>query len=739
MIANYYPLVPKKAPIIPEWMSKPPSTFEEKLHLLKIKKHLLNDNTEIGLFLRRLLAEVKLTSKLANEQARHLDPLRFFKPSFEQALILNSWIYGIAFNCIYSANRIGKTTACIINFFLWILPNNPQWRIFKPYRVGDESDVESASNPNKGKLVQVFQRPDIETFRLIQRLVKRRPLSIPAPNPRLPHYDKQNRPFLQWLQKALAKHSPSSHPLTNPFPAPPWNVDGVIWAGAPDHSHFVQIIMPLWRQYCPSSIIETDVVTDHHFTFIIPQQTSATDPTPSMRKTTWEWIGKSYETKETKWSSGAVDAIILTEGVLKSVWSEIKARFKDPAIGSHDFTPFEPANAGAATALAQKIKKGTEPVPLPHFVFEEFSVHAAPRHIVSDEKYNQLVTSYQGTDEGKARLEGKFYTSSALVLSNLDRQLHLLDWTIPELFSKFPTARLYRGIDPGLDHPTACAWGALLPTNQWVIYRMLCEPGLSISQRAATIVELSNNQLSKKRFGPKPTDFYLEEIHPNPTSEVFVASTIDYHVFKEDETTGLNYALNYSTAGLVVTESVHTGPEDRATTLDDLLKPNPFVPDLRTNQPPGPRVYFLRNSPGIMAAVLKWEEYYWDRKRSGEDKGSPKDKVPLHGDDELDAVCYLTSSPFKWTAYQPPAKLGNDSEPELELIEASQSLSRSRQGTDYLADPNLRGDLQSLQNRKHQRQRPTFAPVYFGNPLNQSNGQPDFDDEDPHSLRLDRY
>lgn len=687
----------KQTPL-PDWMTtNQPQSLDEKFLLLEQKKHLLSATTPPGQYLRSLLREVKQKHQSADEEARKQQPLAFFKPSYEQMLILNIWMYGISFIAIYSANRIGKTTACIINFLLWIFPNCPEWQIFKPYIVDDPNK----SNPNNGKKIQVFPRPDIHSIKLIHDTALRRPLSVPAPNPKLPHYHTRNRKFLQWLQKEIPQA------FRSPYPRPPWNKGGSIWTGAPDQEHFKKIIMPLWLQYIPSLAVERAVESTREIDLKIPiyrppNPNSPQSPPQNEREveryTHWEWIGKSYESKDTKWSSGAVDAIVLTEGLLPDKWKEIKARFKDPSIGSHDFTPYEAANSGAATALAQKIFKGTEPVPLPHFVFTEFSVHSAPRHIISEDKYKNLVNSYQNDAEGPARLEGKFYTSSALVLSNLNRELHLLDWTIEELFARFPNANLYRGIDPGLDHPTACAWGALLPTNQWVIYRMFSERGLSISERAQKIVSLSNNKIGRKRFGPHKEDFYKIEYHPRPSSELITASVIDYHVFKKDENTGRDFSLNYKLAGLTVIPAVTTGPEERALLLDDLLKPNEFTPHILTGCPPGPRVYFLRRSPGILTAILKWEEMYWDRKRSGDDKGQPKDKVPEHGDDELDAVCYLTSSPFKWTRFQPRAIMRDDSEPEPHLAKAQHHSSVLQRLQKRLSNQNTSIDPQDEDN-----------------------------------------
>lgn len=662
-------------------MQTPPESFPEKIALLKIKSHRLQEDNEEGRFLRALLKECKSIQQEAEEEAKKQDPFGFCKPSYEQALVLNCWLYGIAFVAIYTCNRMGKTAVCWWNFLLWILPNNPKWALFRPYIVGGPGDEQNANNPNTGKKVQVLQRPSIQILSLITAAVARRPIHLPAPDPLLPHYHPTNRPFLQWLQKEV----PAA--FRSPYPNPPWNKDGTVWYGGPDHDHFKQIIFPLCKEWLPAPYLIQESETDRSMTFEIP--VLSRDGSLS-HSNIWRFVGKSFEAKGEKWASGAVDAILVTEGMPPDKWKEIKARFKDPGIGSHDFTPFEATNSGSSSALASKILRGQGGVPLPYFVFTGWTVHSAPRHIISEAKYRGLLEAYKNDPEGEARLLGKFYSSSGLVLSNFNRAIHLLDWSTPQLFRKFPTAQLYRGIDPGLDHPTACAWGALLPTNQWVIYRIMCQPGLSIAQRADTIVRLSNNTLSKHKWGPRDEDYYLVETHPSPKSEIFVASPIDYHVFKEDETTGIAFSLNYITAGLNICESTHIGPEERAQMLDNLLHPNTFTPDLKTNRPPGSRVYFLKNEPGIMAAALKWEEFYWDRQKGGDNKGMPKDKVPIHGDDELDAICYLTSSHYRWTSYRPPARLPLDSEPERHLIEASQNINSVRR--------RVHNTLQRLQN-----------------------------------------
>lgn len=670
-------------------MATHPDTLKEKAQVLAKYRSLLNSPGKKGKFLRSLLKETEDQFASIKNRAQHLDPLMFFRPSYEQMLMLNAWMYGISFICVYAANRIGKTTAMIIDKVLWIFPNNPKHLIFKPYRVGEGEDALNANLPQVGSLVQVFPRPDISFIKEIAHHIKRRPFSIPAPNPRLPHYHPQNLKVLQWLQKKLPDAYKSVYPLA------PWNKGGVIWFGAPDQEHHEKTIMPLVKQYLPERSIERFVTSDREITIKIT--TPPTPIHPTGHSTVWEWIGKSYESKDTKWSSGAVDIICLTEGVTPEMLKEVKMRFKDPGIGSHDFTPYLPANAGAASALAQRIYKGQEKLPLNHFVFTEFSLYDAPSFVMTKEQKAERIDSFKNDPQGVARLEGKFYSSSALVLSNFNRENNLLPLSQGQFFQQFPNCRLYRGLDPGLDHPTACAWGALLPTNQLVIYRIMSEERLSIQQRCKKIIQLSNNTLAIHKWGHGQNDYYAYEAHTSPRSEIFNGTYCDYHTFKEDEVTGQPYALNYILNGLNIEESVHTGPEERSQLVDNKLQLDPYLPNLITRVPPGPRLMFLRDEPGMVEVAAKWEEFYWSRKASGANRGDPTDKIPSHGDDELDAISYIACAPIIWTPYRPSGRVEGDSEPEMDLIQASQNIQRRNPNPFASTSPNPSG-LQSLQN-----------------------------------------
>jgi hypothetical protein len=49
----------------------------------------------------------------------------------------------------------------------------------------------------------------------------------------------------------------------------------------------------------------------------------------------------------------------------------------------------------------------------------------------------------------------------------------------------------------------------------------------------------------------------------------------------------------------------------------------------------------------------QFDNLFWDRYKAGDLRGEPKDKVPLHGDDELDALSYIVCGPYQWTSFQP--------------------------------------------------------------------------------------
>jgi hypothetical protein len=629
--------------VIPPWWHNPPEDPLQAVLLIQTRAHLLKSTTEEGHALRRLFFKLKEKFNQLLLDLRLQFPMAFWKPSYEQSLLLNAWVWGFNFPICFASNRIGKTTCFVFNALLWIFPNDPNWIVFQPY------------TDHLGRVVQVLPRPRLEAMVPLQKFFEENP-SL-AGNPNLPfNSGDRDDPTSNYHKFVLAqKECPGYYRPV--YPSPPIQYSHTIWLGAPDRDWHKDTMMKIWRSLLPKSSILRD--SDQDLNFRISTQ-SSTNPIP----TTVEIQCKSYESKDEKWSGNAVQGIMLSEGFSEEILNEVKNRLTPTSFASWDYTPIEAINVGRKVQLAHKVFKGKEELPLRHHVFTKFKVADAPEHIIPRSKREDMIRNWTGKAQGKARIEGEFFSSSRQLVASLDRPFHCLTWTLEEFRNRYPTAQLYRGMDPGYDHPTAVAWGALLPNHTWVIYRFLSERNLTIPQRAEKIIEWSHNLREKIPLG---TDYYYQEVHPFSDSEPIIATATDYHAFERDPTTGLSYSINYAREGLVIAESVHMSPENRVMELDRALDKTayPFHAHPIIGRPPGSRLYFLINEPGVAEALDQIESLYWDMYQGGPHKNQSKDKVPTHGDDELDALCYLVAAPYRYIhGFQPNIRLPKDSEPE---------------------------------------------------------------------------
>lgn len=641
------------------WWHNPPQAPDEVLLKLEARFHMLRSQGEEGQALRKLLQSLTNTYQTSLREARESCPIAFFKPSYEQALALNSWIHGVNFPITFASNRIGKTTGYVINALLWILPNDPAWIMFQPY------------TDHLHRRVQVIPRPPLRAILPLQAFFREFPLL--AGDPHESQFHPQNHSsYVTSQREAPGFFRPS-------WPAAPIQEGSTIWLGAPDKEWHRAIMMRRWKDWLPPHAIAKWNTTDCYF-----QLDTRSDLNP--KPTIIDVSCKSYESKDEKWSGDAVTGIMLSEGFSEDILSEIKNRVAPHAFASWDYTPVEARNVGKKVQLAYRVFKGQEPLPLVHTVFSRFRVADAPDHIIPPDKKADMIRMWQNKDAGKARIEGEFFSSSRALLSKLNKEHHCISLTFQELQDRFPTLKLFRSIDPGFDHPTACCWAALAPNNVWYIYRFLSERGLTIGERCRKIIELSHNQRERIAYGSGPNEFYWQEVHPNPDSEAYVATIADYHLFITDQTTGRGYQNVYAMEGLPLVESVHLGPETRVMDLDRKLDPlsYPFNAHPVRRKPPGSGVYFLIGEPGVAEAVEKMESLFWDMLQGGPNKGESKDKVPIHGDDELDALCQLTSSPFQYDASLPSTRRApKDSEPEPTQVAYARHFNSAVHHQDY--------------------------------------------------------
>lgn len=630
--------------IHPNWWTDVPQALEEQAAILEARIEHIHDQTPEGEALRSLAEEFENRVASQVQEAKEVNRLAFVKLSWEQALKCNAWVWGITFLCDFDANRKGKTAGGIISAQMWMVPNDPEWRMFEPYV--DDWD----------RHVEVLQRPLFKRVLEIQQYLDEHPEL--KGDPKQQPYDPDNAEKFAILRKALP------HCFYPAWPRPS-HTDSkcVMWVGAPDADYHKQIIMPEWRKWLPSKMITHDSDFDKRLEVTVSYPDNGV-----RRKTVWQIHFKSYESKDEKFSGAAVKAIVLTEGVKQAHLNEIKQRFQEDAFASWDYTPYESRNAGVKSALAYKVFKGKEMLPLRPCIYTGFGIEKTPSYILPDSKRRDLINVWSGKAEGEARIKGNFYASSPLILTNLDSELHCIPWSKQELFERFPNGRIFRGLDPGWDHPTACAWGLLTPENNWFIYRMYAEPRKSLGQRCDDIIRLSGNARHKVPYGKGIDEYYYEEVQVDANSEIVTQTIADYHIFKTDEQSGRPYASNYTLEGLILTPSNTYGPKERGQKMDAKLEPSLYKAHPVRRIPPGARIYFLINEPGVALAFEKLENLFWARYAGGEKKGEPKDEMQDHEDDEFDAISYLVTSNMVWTKEKPRPRYAREVEPNRQKV-----------------------------------------------------------------------
>jgi hypothetical protein len=634
------------------WWDHPPQDIESCLQILERRAVKLQSIDDEGIALRSLLQKVEEAYNQTLQDIKALHPIAFVQPSYEQSLLLNCWWCGIDFPVCFSANRIGKTAAFTINAILWLFPNNPEWLLFSaatfpPTKHQIDQKLPATPNPDAprrlyrdhlGRPVQILPRPSILELENIRFTLSARPEL--RGDPTKSHLDPENAEKFATLQSLI----PTS--FQSRWPRPPIHEGGTLWLGAPDLGFHRDIIMKEWRRWLPQESIMK--WSDSDQTFLLSTN-STTNPSPTI----WSVLCKSYESDDTKWSGSAVTAIVLTEGLTLATLSEVRQRIKVNGFASWDYTPYEARNVGSKTALAFQVYQGKESLPLTSYIFTNFSARNAPNHILPEEKRKDLIRMWDGSKEGEARLDGNFYSTSPQILSRLDKPFHMLDWTLEEFQENFPSAQYYRGLDPGYDHPTVCAFAAIVPGNKWFIYQYYIKRQTTIQQRCSDIITLSGNERAKHYWGKREGDFVWRETHPHPKSIPFILTAADFHMFKADEVSGKNYANNYIQEGLILAESTHMRPEDRALEIDKLLEKQKHHVHPIFKTTPGAQIYFLTAGLNVDFAIGKMEALFWERLHSGPNKGLEKDTVPSHGDDELDATCYIVCGPYRWNAYSP--------------------------------------------------------------------------------------
>lgn len=584
-----------------------------------------------------LLECIKKKVKEEQERAKEQNGLAWIQPSYEQSLKLNCWWCGIDYVVDFDANRIGKTTDKVINLFLWTFYNEPEWVMFK------------WNIDHRNRRYQVLRRPPISALSRIRDFLRENEFQ---PDPRLPFDHPDNILIFNQVVKFINTHLAEF---------PQHAKQRTYWVGAPDKDYNKDIIIPEFKKWCPKHFIDHLSMYDGKMTLKFTDKTG--------RICTAHIIFKSYDSEDTKFSGAAVDGIMMTEGIPKDIFNELRQRYKYPAFGSWDYTPYEPRNTAGKSALAHKVFKDPTMLPLTPFVFSGFGIEDTPDYILPSEKRKDLIKNWQNDPQGDARIRGIFYSSSPTILKNYNPSIHALDITFDDLKKKYAPRPLilFRGVDPGWGHVTACAWMALAPDNSRYIYRFYSEAQRSISERCNDIIQLSGNQ---RISHPKNPNLWIEKIE-DPKNKIQI-TYIDYHAFKTDENTKRPFAHYYIENGLIVRPSITYGPKERAVKLNDMLQVLPHLPHPITKKLGGSKLFFLCREPGVAEALQKMENLFWMTFEKGEKRGMAKDAVQDYDDDEMDATCYVVCPQLSYSSF---VKNNTGQEGENRLLFGSNPLS----------------------------------------------------------------
>lgn len=599
------------------WYQRDPDTID-----LEDANSILSDPDSRAHFpnqFNALIQSIQSRVEQLKEQSRHDNPLAWFQPSYEQTLKLNCWFLGIDYIVDFDANRIGKTAGGVVNGLLWLLPNDPDWLMFRPY------------TDHRDRTFQTIPRPPINALKGIRNNLASRP-DLPPGNPRLPYDHPENLECYKATILYLSQNPPKPNPPKRQ-----------VWIGGPDSKWIDENVAKEWQKWTPKAFILKPYNYKQEMVLAYDNPGNKVHPISSV-----EIYFKSYDSDDTKWSGGAVDGIMMSEGIPKTIFNEIKQRFKYPAFASWDYTPYEPRNTGGKSALAHKVFKGEEQLPLSPTIFSGFGIEDCPTYIMDEDKRRDLIRAWSGKAEGEARIKGIFYTSSPVVLKNYDPPFHCLPLTLDQLRKKWAPRPLilFRGLDPGWGHVTSCAWMALAPDNNKYIYRIYAQSMRSIEERCTDIIDLSGN---KRVPHPKAKEHWQEQ--STLVNRVRI-TFLDYHSFKTDENTKRPFALNYTKNGLVVRPSVTFGPKERAVMFNDMLLPQLHMQHPIKGTSPGCKVFFLVGEDnGVAVALAKMENIFWQTFEKGEKQGLTKDVVQDYDDDELDAVCYVTCPILNYSSF----------------------------------------------------------------------------------------
>lgn len=588
------------------------NTLDDEFIIAKMKEQLIDE------------------TNAARNYYQEICPLGFFKPSFDQAQILNAWHpefepelapNGYRSILIFDGNQIGKSSAVCVDTLLWMCPNDKDWVMFEEHE-----------DPfGRGKYT-VFPRPDFETW-------------------------KKRGEFVYPWRNASPKSGRQCF----------------IWHGVQDRKAWDETIGPAYRKWIPAYEIGKRGQKQE-------EDWSKTDMAFSTRSG-HKLTAKLYGSETQAWAGKSCWRLNLDEGIDRPTLGEALVRIQSGGQLYWAYTPVEGKNLGGRAQLAYECYEGKYKLVGATKVFVGRGLDTCPDYIMPVEKKEDEKRrwSTQGA-EGEARRRGGFFNSSPVVFNHFKPDIHVLPMDGHEAIAKWgKNANLFRGIDEGIAHPGTCIWGMLLPSGEFVIYRNYSQINKSIGDRVKDIVELSHNTLSvvsSTGIGDSKIVRYSEvfsNADPDKTPEHFRATFADWHLWnRKNESLNDTRANDYFRAGLKVRKGTGLGPQARCDNVNDMFRLDHTRLHLFTKQAPGTRLYVTRDCEILIDRLKNYlQAQYKTGDKLGQFKGTPEEL----GDDEIDAMCYMLLGNLRWI---PPAMYMHS--PDSDLMDTTDTAYNPRTG-----------------------------------------------------------
>lgn len=545
-------------------------------------------------------------------------PLAEFVPTWEQAVMINSWSpeyepeaapegYRSVVN--FGGKRSLKTCATVISAILWMVPNCRDWRMFGPLK----------DQWGRGTYT-ILRRPMFEYWRRHKRMV-------------------------------FDDHEPPVQ-------------DRLIWHGCSDENAWKKKLEPEYRKRMPMQYVRQrgkDLVwniTDRYF------------------ETKWgtSLVGMLYKSDIQSWGGQELHLVCFDEGPPRQVVKEVISRTK---YISWAYTPAEEANTVDRIQVAREVYDGELQLVGRTKVIKSHMMKVPDAIIPDEEKNLRYETLSKLGEEGRVALEGGFFDSSPRVFDLFVRERHVLpvgDDTVSRAIrdkltpdekaaypwlEKFRGANILRGFDEGIAHPSACVWVALLQTGELVVFREWSKTQTSIADRCEMVVRASGNELVTLPWIFDEADKAREEKtgqkvirrQEKEVAELIRKTFADPKLWKKDPTYPMEtWADHYRRGGLKIEKARLVEPDQRCNFTNGLFRANPsrrhLNPAQATEQHPyGYDLYITDNCTKL---ILRIERYLWEQLASGIKKGELSGKPDTREDDLVDSLCYSTGQQIRW-------------------------------------------------------------------------------------------